>query len=234
MEVQTDEIEDTLSRSPSPTAQDDEAMASSSSTVIPPTPKATATDLPQLHPSDQPPAYNQINEREQEERDFRIAAETLRKWHNGAKIPFEPIAGGISEDAVEEWKALKAELGIECMVIDKIVATSDKTGQPRPHKSASRRGRFYNIYNTYVYGDGKAGGGSSFPSGTASQVVLWIGASALLCLAISPYMVVPYYSVPGGPTYSDRLAWTTFNSMQATGEGFSPDGTAAVWSFLGG
>jgi hypothetical protein len=27
--------------------------------------------------------------------------------------------------------------------------------------------------------------------------------------------------------------WNTFNSMHATGEGFAPDGTAAVWNFLG-
>jgi hypothetical protein len=27
------------------------------------------------------------------------------------KIPFEPVQGGISEEAVEEWNALKQELG---------------------------------------------------------------------------------------------------------------------------
>ena len=221
MEIQTDDIEHEISRSPSP--QDD--MASSSSTLVPSTPKAQPLDHP-----DQPPAYNQINPQEQEERDWRIAAETLKKWHQGATIPFEPIPGGISQEAVEEWKALKEELGVDCMVIDKIVATSDKTSHSRPSKDGTRRGRFYNIYNTYVYGDGKSA--PSFPSGVATQAMVWMGASTLVFLAISPY-VVPHYSVPGGPTYYDRTAWNSFNTMQAAGEGFSPDGTAAVWNFLG-
>jgi len=132
---------------------------------------------------------------------------------------------------MEEWKALKEELGVECMVIDEIVANSEKVTGPRLPKDGgkARRGRFYNIYNTYVYGDKNIPG---LPTGVASQVAMWVGASALVLLAVSPYMV-PHYSVPGGPTYYDRAAWTSFNTMQAAGEGFSPDGTTAVWNFLG-
>jgi hypothetical protein len=225
MEIQTDDVEVIISRSPSP--QNDESMASSSSTIVPPTPKAHPIE--HLH-TDQPPAYNQINAQEMEQREWRIIAETLKKWHPGAKAPFEAVEGGISEEAVEDWKALKEELGVECLVIDKIVASSERASSSRSPKEGgkSRRGRFYNIYNTYVYGDKTPG----LPTGIAGQVAMWVGASALVFLAVSPYMV-PHYSVPGGPTYYDRTAWNSFNTMQAAGEGFSPDGTAAVWNFLG-
>ncbi|KDR75972.1 hypothetical protein GALMADRAFT_225716 [Galerina marginata CBS 339.88] len=226
MEIQTEEAEDEPSRSPSPAH--DESMVSSSSTIVPLTPKPQAKQLDHL---DEPPAYNQVTEADQEEREWRVAAETLKKWHHGVKIPFEPVAGGISEEAVEEWKALKQELGVECMVIDKIVASSEKTGgSSRSPKDAKPRrgGRFYNIYNTYVYGDKS----TSFTSGLAGQAMMFMGASALVILAVTPYMV-PQNSIPGGVTYYDRAAWNSFNSMPGAGEGFSPDGTAAVWNFLG-
>lgn len=118
-----------------------------------------------------------------------------------------------------------------CMVIDKVIATSEKADQPRPTKDGKRRSKFYNIYNTYVYGHGKDGP-SSFPKGFASQVAVCMGASAFVVLILLPFVVPAYYAVPGGPTYHDRSAWNAFNSLQASGEGFSPDGAAAVWNFL--
>ena len=234
MEIQTEEVEDEEpSRTFSPQL---ESMASSSSTIVPPTPKPQAKALDHQH-SDEPPAYNQITS-DRDEREWRVAAETLKKWHNGVKIPFEPVEGGVSEEVVEDWKALKQELGVECMVIDKIVASSDRTTTastsrlPKEQK-ARRGGRFYNIYNTYVYGSKPSSltnGGFFF--GIASQTVVLMGASALLLMAASPYLA-PTYSIPGGATYYDRSAWNSFNTMQAAGEGFGPDGTAAVWNFLG-
>ena len=237
METQTEEVEDEEpSRSPTPQL---DSMASSSSTIVPPTPKPQTKALDHQH-SDEPPAYNQITG-DRDEREWRVAAETLKKWHNGVKIPFEPIEGGISEEVVEDWKALKQEIGVECMVIDKIVANSDRTTTtastsrlPKEQK-ARRGGRFYNIYNTYVYGDSSkpsslTNGGFLF--GIASQTVVLMGASALVLMAASPYLA-PAYSIPGGATYYDRSAWNSFNTMQAAGEGFGPDGTAAVWNFLG-
>jgi hypothetical protein len=232
--------------------QEDDPMASSSATLLPPTPRQQNDLL--LHPHDLPPAYNQDDE-DDDEREWRLAAETLKKWHRGAKIPFDSKTGGafpqaISEDAVMEWKMLKEELGIDCAVIDKIIAASQRTGLPRsaftggrlPHshshththseetsdEEGSPKSRFYNIYNTYVYGTSRDGTVPNFPT----QFLLGIGATALLFLAMGPYMV-PHYAVPGGPTYYDRTAWHSFNAMQAAGEGFSPDGTAAVWSVLG-
>ena len=234
IEIQTDEPE---SGSSTPY---DESMASSS-TVLSPTPKPQ-TDLLHPQPHDLPPAYNQISSAHgNDDPDWLRAAAPLKMWHKGAKIPPEGIPRGISQDAVEEWKALKKELGIDCIVIDKVISTSEKTGLPRAAmggrhahsttaadaEEAASKGRFYNIYNTYVYGAGRDGS-TTFPT----QFVLGIGATALMFLAISPYMV-PHYAIPGGPTYYDRTVWHSFNSMQAAGEGFSADGTATVWSFLG-
>ena len=148
------------------------------------------------------------------------------------KIPFQPVEGGILEEAAREWQALKEELGVQCAVIDKIVASSERSS-PNGKKD-KRRSRFYTIYNTYVYGDKSpsSSSSSSVTIGMAGQALMVVGVSALAMLVMSPYMV-PHYSVPGGATYYDRTAWHSFNSMQAAGEGFSPDGTAAAWNFLG-
>ncbi|KDQ52645.1 hypothetical protein JAAARDRAFT_183899 [Jaapia argillacea MUCL 33604] len=221
MEIQTDEIESAI---------DDETMASSSSTLLPPTPKVKP-----IEHHDLPPSYSQISSHDQEEHDLHIAAETLKKWHKGISLPFQSVASGVSEDAVEEWKSLKDELGVECMVIDKVIEESVKTGHPRLPKDgrSSRRkssSRFYNIYNTYVYGN-KDHGEASFPGSVAAQVLLCIGASAVVLLAMRP-IVVPQYIV-ASPTYYDRAAWQTFNTMYPAGEGLSPDGTAAVWNLFG-
>ena len=62
--------------------------------------------------------------------------------------------------------------------------------------------------------------------------MLFVGATALVLLAAAPYMA-PQYAVPGGATYYDRAAWNSFNSIHAGGEMFAPDGTAAVWNFIG-
>lgn len=123
---------------------------------------------------------------------------------------------------------------MECLVIDKIIEASARTG-PRPQ---SRRNRFYNIYNTYVYGSGDpdgadAGGrgGSSFPLNTAKHVLLCMGAWACVYLIMGPYIAAQYTPV-GGATYYDRAAWSSFNSMQAPGEGFGHDGTSALWRLV--
>lgn len=237
MEIQTEDVEVEPSRSPSP--GHDESLASSSSTIVPPTPKGRTKPLEHL---DEPPAYNQVTAADAEAREWRAAADTLKKWHRGLEVPFTPVPGGVSEEALEEWKALKAELGVDCGVIDKLLAASvvradgssgsgAARGGPEAPK-AQRGGRFYNIYNTYVYGD-KGGAAAASPvAGLAGQAMLFVGASALVLLAAAPYMA-PQYAVPGGATYYDRAAWNSFNSIHAGGEMFAPDGTAAVWNFIG-
>lgn len=214
--------------------EEDESMASSSSTVLPPTPKAQPLEQLHDHHHDLPPSYHQVAGQDQDELAVRVANETLKKWHKGLKLPIEPLSAGISEDAVEDWKALKEELGIECSAINKLVEESARTGLPRASSKDSRdlrhRSRFYNIYNTYVYGDKEGRSLTLLPSG---QFLFCIGVSAAVAFLVGTAMA-PQYSIPGGATYYDRAAWTSFNSIQAVGEGFPGDGSSvAFWSFLG-
>ncbi|EIW84424.1 hypothetical protein CONPUDRAFT_120295 [Coniophora puteana RWD-64-598 SS2] len=248
IEIQTDEPEPT---SEPTTSDDEETLTSSSATALPPTPKQAENDLP--------PSYNQVEEQEteeeQEQREWRVVSDTLKKFHRGMQIPLDALPQGISEDAVEEWRALKEELGVECAVIDKLVEASPRTGRPRRSSSSasgsapgrsSRRNRFYNIYNTYVYGASKdasdpssaSNGMGSTLGAAAKQLLVGVGASAFVFLAMSPYLspnasYANHYAVPGGPTYYDRAAWSGFNSMQPAGEGFGFDGTAALWNIIG-
>jgi hypothetical protein len=224
MEVQTDEI-DADEASSSGQHEGEESMASSSSTLLPPTPKPS---VEQLHPHDLPPAYDRS------ELDFRIA-EAIKDLHPGSTRPNEMLRRiGVSEDALEEWKALKTELGVGCSIIDKVLQEVPKSGRPRPSTSStlssstssSRKGRFYNIYNTYIYG-GETGG-----PGVLTNMVLCAGASAV-AFVLMAHLGNPQYHIPGGPTYYDRAAWTSFNTMQVSGEGFAADGTNAFWDLVG-
>src|ERR1700753_1997242 len=117
VQVQTDEID---SDEPSSSEQPDgmESMASSSSTLLPPTPRPAVEPL---HSHDLPPAYDRS------ELDFRIA-EAIKDLHPGSTRPNEVLKRiGVSEDALEEWRALKAELGVECAVIDKVLQDVPKS-----------------------------------------------------------------------------------------------------------
>jgi hypothetical protein len=250
MEVEVQTEEPNISRSPSP-QEDDEALASSSSTVLPPTPKAKSSPLDLLtpnSPTDLPPSYNQVTSESPfrdllhlldtedpsfshipdpaKRRDLCIAVETLRSWHNGLKIPLRsPV--GVSAEVLEDWRALKAEVGIGCRVFDRALEDAASSAASSQRKSS----RFYNIYNTYVYGGDRMAGKLPW-GGLASHALLCVGASAAVFFAMSPFLAHQYV-VPGGPTYYDRAAWSSFNTMHATGEGFSSEGTAAVWNILG-
>ena len=231
-EVQTDEIDAVHADEASSSGhhEGEESMASSSSTLLPPTPKPS---VDQLHPHDLPPTYDRS------ELDFHIA-EAIKDLHPGSTQPNEILRRiGVSEDALEEWKALKAELGVECSVIDRVLQEIPKSGRPRPSTSSApsssisttpssspRKGRFYNIYNTYIYG-GETGG-----PGVLTNMVLCAGASAV-AFVLMVHLGNPQYNIPGGPTYYDRAAWTSFNTMQVSGEGFATDGTSAFWDLVG-
>ncbi|KAF7337039.1 hypothetical protein MVEN_02140900 [Mycena venus] len=218
-----------------------------------PEPEATADDSKVAGPStsatpnDAPPAYKQVlSPEEQEEHDWRVTLATLKKYHPGARVE-EGVPGGVSLDALEDWRALKEELGVSCLVVDKILENSPRTGLPRAPSDADtpqrarRGGRFYNIYNTYVYGGGSGGGkveknSNANPFPAIPPGALWVGGTVLFFLMLGPSIMIPYYSVPGGPTHYDRAVWNSFNTMQYTGEGFTSgagDGGEAVWSFLG-
>lgn len=265
MEIQT-ESPDLEEGSSSGSATPAEDMASSSSTVLPPTPKAA---LQSAFLGDLPPSYSQIADLDgndpQTQRDMRVAAETVRKWHAGLHVPLNPVPGGVSADALEEWTALKEELGFECLAIDKVIEMSIKTGLPRDVAAAARgegptignddddeaesdsesgaakglpagrrfarKNRFYNIYNTFVYGHPERERTTLGANLTQAAVVLGVCAIAASVLT-APY-TQPQYNVPGAPTYYDRAAWSEFNRLYPAGEGFAGDGAATVWDFLG-
>ncbi|KAM6490669.1 hypothetical protein JOM56_014012 [Amanita muscaria] len=250
MEVQTDDHDMQVEEEED--ERNDESLASSSSTIIPPTPRPITPVVDVKVHHDEPPAYTSVASSsagpslslglEGGEGDWRMAAELLKKWHRGAKIPIDGVPGGISEEAAAEWRALKEELGVECMVIDKIMersATIPATPMSGPGAAAdgaspqgvvksgvSRIGRFYNIYNTYVYGAGphrnEPKSPNSFLFNTltsfARQAAMWAGASAAVLFFMGPYIAPAPYG--GGPTYFDRYAWNSFNALHAgAGEG---------------
>lgn len=227
MEIQTDEPE--LAPTNTLGLEDIDSMASSSSTLLPPTPKQKSEELLD-HETDLPPDYHQVTSQEREELAIRVAEETVKQWHHGLKLPIQPIPGGVSLETAEDWKALKEELGVECSVIDKLVEESQRNGGGRrDSERAGRRksSRFYNIYNTYVYGGDSEG--SSMLS--TSQLLFCVGVSAAVAFVVGQ-ATAPQYAIPGGLTPYDRAAWSSFNSIRATGEGFPGDG-AAVWDFIG-
>ena len=214
-------------RSRSALEDEDDSMASSSSTVLPPTPKG---ELSLLHPHDLSPSYSQTTSHSS----LPDPLDVLKKWHSGLTLRIAAIPEGISEDTIKEWRALKAALGVECSVIDKIIEASARTG-PRLQ---SRRNRFYNVCNTYVYGSsdpgsadaGERGGFLSFSLKNAKYVLLWMGAWACVYLAVRAYNSDSAQHTPmGDPTYYDRVSWSSFNSMQSPGEGFSYDTTPVLW-----
>jgi hypothetical protein len=245
-EVQTDAIELSPSRSPTP----DPDMASSSSTLLPPTPKQTPKH-------DLPPSYAQIEGTSAGPSDGLTPEmrDALQKLHNGLHLPLTPVPGGVSEDALEEWAALKDELGFDCTAIDKILEISTKNGRTRAPSSIgvsseedgaessaagarryARKNRFYNIYNTFVYGSSEspappANPNPSFPSSVA-QSVLILGLVGIAAGMFSAHHA-QYTNIPGGPTYYDRAAWSEFNRIAPAMEGFANDGAASVWDFMG-
>ncbi|KLO17115.1 hypothetical protein SCHPADRAFT_822027 [Schizopora paradoxa] len=253
MSIQTDASEpESRSRSPSP----GEDMASSSSTLMPPTPKQRPIDI---FNGDLPPSYAQITGGSddpadaQTQRDMHVAAEAIRKWHEGLHLPLSPIPGGVSVDAIEEWTALKEELGFDCSAIDKVLEMSLKNG-PRSTRDDdllsspgagpssrryTRKNRFYNIYNTFVYGsdrDRERKDEDEEDKRRAPGMLQTCAVAGLFALAVSvftaPYMQAQY-SVPGGPTYYDRMAWAEFNRLNPAGEGFVMDGATSIWDFIG-
>ncbi|PFH45209.1 hypothetical protein AMATHDRAFT_200766 [Amanita thiersii Skay4041] len=252
MEVQTEDVETAVSD------EQMESLASSSSTILPPTPRPTspAPSTSTNAPADEPPAYTTLAGSQVEE---RAAEEWLKKLHPGVTLPLDGLPGGVSDAAVAEWQELKAKLGIECAVIDEIVGSETSASASTASRSGGSSrigGRFYNIYNTYLYGVGSgvhhhhSGNGKVPPppsflstiASMATQAVMWAGASAFVLFFMAPYMGA---GTPYGATHYDRYAWNSFNSLHggmmaaAAGVGMAgaaaagAEGTAAVWNILG-
>lgn len=244
-EVQTDPEED-KSRRKSDLSEEEERLAASTSTAY------HRLFHQSLHPWDEPPSYALSELEQSTTREDRAALEVLRKWH-GVKV-LGPLPKGISQDTVEDWAALKREMGVECAVIDKIIEQSTKHGRlsrrdyARRYVEGSKR-KFYNIYNTYVLG-GDASGSAGRPGGPGGRsadsmgnVIYAVGFAALgACSAVALMRLgngamTDRLVAPGSPIYADRAFWTSANAMVGmVGEGFGggapPTSVTAVWHVL--
>ncbi|CAG7849354.1 SubName: Full=Uncharacterized protein {ECO:0000313/EMBL:CCA78069.1} [Serendipita indica DSM 11827] len=198
-------------------------------------------------PLEDPPSYH-LSELEQSGEE---TMSILRKWH-GVKV-LGPLPGGISREAVDDWHALKRELGIKCPIIEEIIEQSDKQGtgsrtpgftfSPIKKESARRyveggKRRFYNIYNTYILGGEGAstsasaqreGVGASSGTGAIStgKWVIAFGAWSAFLLWVGSGGEITRVVAPGAPTYADRALWSSFNALTGgAGEGFGATAAA--------
>jgi hypothetical protein len=230
---------------------EEDQKPATSSTQIKVEPATPSSRLLQF-PRDDPPSY-QLSELEQSGGE---TLEVLRRWH-GVKV-LGPLPGGISREAVEDWHALKRELGVKCPIIEEIIEQSDKQTKqgmsfgfsPMRGESARRyveggKRRFYNIYNTYILGGEQSAQGSRPTS--ASREVITAGKWVAVIGAWSAFLL--WYGssdggrfvTPGGPDYTDRALWSSFNALAGVpGEGFGATGAAppvdavgAVWFVVG-
>jgi hypothetical protein len=163
------------------------------------------------------------------------------------------LPGGISREAIEDWHALKRELGIKCPIIEEIIEQSDKQPgrskfsgfgfSPIKREGAKRyveggKRRFYNIYNTYILGSDRASVASSSPSTAEQEMspssVMTTGTMVVAFGAWSAFLL--WYGSGGdlgsvlgtnGPTYADKTLWASFNALAGVpGEGFGVAGAA--------
>jgi len=244
-EVQTDPEEDKLRRK-SDLSEEEERLAASTSTAYP------RLFHQHLHPWDEPPSYALSELEQSTTREDRAALDVLRKWH-GVKV-LGGLPKGISQDTVEDWAALKREMGVECAVIDKIIEQSTKHGRLSRRDYARRyveggKRKFYNIYNTYVLGGdtngstGRPGGAGGRSADSMGNVVYAVGfaalgaCSAVALMSLGNGAVTDRLVAPGSPIYADRALWTSANAMVgAVGEGFGggapPTSVTAVWHVL--
>ena len=198
-------------------------------------------------PRDSPPSYAESSKAEGDDlENIGGAFKAVQEWHPRLEMPLSPVAGGISEDALEEWAAVKREMGFECLAIEKVIEMSLKTGRPRSSdastsssaSSSSRKSRFYNIYNTFVSDRTRdqTEHDRSLAAGL-TQAAMILGACVLAAgvLSAAPSIQSQYdgYGVPGGPSYYDRAAWNEFNRLYPVGEGLAANGAASVWDVLG-
>ncbi|KIM20109.1 hypothetical protein M408DRAFT_334134 [Serendipita vermifera MAFF 305830] len=218
-------------------------VASTSRTVVKVEPASPRSRLLQL-PRDDPPSY-QLSEIEQSGEE---TLDILRKWH-GVKV-LGPLPGGISREAIEDWHALKRELGIKCPIIEEIIEQSDKQASrsrfpsgfgfsPMRKESAKRyveggKRRFYNIYNTYILGGDGSTTSTSPTTATvarestggvdvmsAGKWMVALGAWSAICIWYGSSGEFGRLVAAGGPTASDRALWSSFNALAGNvGEGF--------------
>jgi len=218
-DIQTDPI-------PEPEPEPERIMVEMEIQTIEPEPELepslpVASSSKTLVGDDLPPAYSLTQE--------QIRESMVKHYHPGVELPLHTETS-LTDEQKDQWKALKKSLGVDCLVVDNLVdqaPTTPRTPPPPPPPAQTKKGgKFYNIYNTYIY--------KNSATSVMTHTAMVVGLSVLVMSVVGPHLV-PHYSVPGGPTYYDRAAWSSFNSMHAAGEGFAMggDGTAAVWGLLG-
>lgn len=128
-----------------------------------------------------------------------LVMEVLREWHSTSHGSFDTVPGGVSRATLNDWQLVKKEIGINCAVVENALSRSEVRDMDEATDRHSQRGnRFYNIYNTYIYGDTNIS--SSIPYILAGGVAAWI--------ALQPFFPASYTS-SDIPTYVDRLTDST-------------------------
>jgi len=180
-------------------------------------------DAPPSYASTQPPVPPAPSAHDR----ATLMKEVLAEWHPSDRALLEAIPSGVSQETLDDWENLKKEIGLECRVLDTVLETSKLNVPPRPrnHKRDQRGNRFYNIYNTYIYGD-------NGPSAANLLPVFVVGGLAMgLLLAAQPFMPTAYMT-PGTPNYGDRIGWQAANSLSPSGVGFDQNTGRAGVGFL--
>ncbi|KZS92535.1 hypothetical protein SISNIDRAFT_550525 [Sistotremastrum niveocremeum HHB9708] len=203
-QIQTDDVE------PMAVALNPSMMASTSSSSS----KAILDVVPHVHEADLPPSYSESFQDGDDPSSvtdpklrFRltVAQETLRRWHQGSKIPVEPVPHGISAESLEAWLKLKQELGVDCSVIDKIIKASPII-PAAPNKSKLIKDK-----------DARR---SSISSRAIPVAAAAVGVAALIAILSQPSGVEYIMTMPGGPVHLDRPFWTALQNLPvAVGRG---------------
>ncbi|KAG8878873.1 hypothetical protein FRB98_005926 [Tulasnella sp. 332] len=178
-------------------------------------------------PLDSPPSYETLAADERHK--------LLQKWHPGLHgvVSVDGVEGGVSSTVLREWNNVKKELGFECIAIDRTLQASVVNGERDGGAGnvkeeadedleeivpGGRRGsrKFYNIYNTYVLGNGATPGASDAGAdGAVPWVVRW---RDLMMLGLGAGVVLLAVGIPMVGTAGDpqNLA-NTFIGTHITG-----------------
>jgi hypothetical protein len=155
----------------------------------------------------------------------KLTTEILKSSHPTRHPSLNEIPGGVAQSTLDDWQSIKKEIGIGCQIIDNALNASgvDSIGKRR-HKHESHGGRFYNIYNTYIYGETGISPAASLP-------IYIVGGAIVGFLAIQPFLPVTYLT-PGMPNYADRIGWNTANTLSPRGMGFDENSRSTTIGFF--
>jgi len=153
-----------------------------------------------------------------------VIMEVLKEWHPTQTPLLEAVPGGVTNATIVEWENVKKETGIKCKVLDAVLQASQINPPGKVERTRSRNGRFYNIYNTYIYGDSTLSTATLLP-------FLVIGSAAIGLLVVQPFLPIAYMT-PGMPTYMDRVAWTAANRLTPGGIGFDENSASTTTEFI--